>query len=111
MKKATIKSQIEAILEKYDEIQNKVYQLETPLNREKAVEVISCSSNLVLELTKLEKETELLFKEATLAQRGRIARIGQLREKEITLRLRLWDKIEDLTNIQKSLAKRQLAKW
>ena len=111
MKKATIKSQIEAQLKKYDELQNKVYQLETPLNREKAVEVISCSSNLVLELTKLEKETELLFKEATLAQRGRIKRIGDLREKEIQLRLSLWQKVEDLTNLQKSLAKRQLAKW
>ena len=111
MKKATIKSQIEAQLRKFSEIQGEVYQLETPLNREKAVEVISCSSNLVLELTKLEKETENLFKEATLAQKGRIKRLGDLREKEIQLRLSLWQKVEDLTNLQKSLAKRQLAKW
>ena len=107
----TIKSQIEAQLKKYDEIQNKVYQIETPLNREKAVDVITNSAILIIELTKLEKETETLFKEATLAQRGRIKRLGDLREKEISLRLSLWQKIEDLTNLQKSLAKRQLAKW
>lgn len=107
----TIKSQIEAQLKKYDEIQNKVYQIETPLNREKAVDVITNSAILIIELTKLEKETETLFKEATLAQKGRIKRLGDLREREISLRLSLWQKIEDLTNLQKSLAKRQLAKW
>lgn len=111
MKKETIKSQIEAQLKKYDEIQNKVYQIETPLNREKAVDVITNSAILIIELTKLEKETETLFKEATLAQKGRIKRLGDLREREISLRLSLWQKIEDLTNLQKSLAKRQLAKW
>ena len=110
MANTTIKSQIEAQLKKYETIKNGVYQLETPLNREKAVEVISCSSTLVLELTKLEKETENLFK-ATLAQKGWIKRLGDLREKEIALRLSLWQKIEDLTDLQKSLAKRQLAKW
>lgn len=74
----TIKSQIEAQLKKYDEIQNKVYQIETPLNREKAVDVITNSAILIIELTKLEKETETLFKEATLAQKGRIKRLGDL---------------------------------
>ena len=107
----TIKSQIEAQLRRYSDIQNKVYQLETPLNRVEAVDVITNRADLINELTWLEKETETLFKEATLAQRGRIKRLGDLREKEIALRLSLWQKIEDLTNLQKSLAKRQLAKW
>ena len=107
----TIKSQIEAQLKKYNEILDKVYQLETPLNRERAVDVITDSADLINELTWLEKETESLFKEATLAQKGRIERIGDLREREISLRLSLWQKIEDLTSLQKSLAKRQLAKW
>lgn len=109
--KETVKSRIEALLKKYNEIQNKVYQIETSLNREKAVESITDSTMLIIELTKLEKETEILFKEATLAQKGRIKRLGDLREKEIALRLSLWQKIEDLTSLQKSLAKRQLAKW
>ena len=107
----TIKSQIEAQLKRFNEIQDEVYKLEIPLNREKAVEVISSGSVLILELTKLEKETESLFKEATSAEKGRIERIGNLREKEISLRLSLWQKIEDLTSLQKSLAKRQLAMW
>ena len=108
----TIKSQIEAQLKMYEELNEAVAKIEkAPLNREAAVICIAESANLVKDITALEKETESLFKEATLAQRGRITRIGQLREKEITLRLRLWDKIEDLTNLQKSLAKRQLAKW
>ena len=112
MKKETIKSRIEAQLKKYGELNEAVSKIEkAPLNREAAVTSIAESAGMIKDITALEKETESLFKEATLAQRGRIARIGQLREKEITLRLRLWDKIEDLTNLQKSLAKRQLAKW
>ena len=108
----TIKSQIEAQLRKYEELNEAVSKIEkAPLNRELAVISITESAVLIKDITELEKETESLYKEATLAQRGRIARIGQLREKEITLRLRLWNKIEDLTSLQKSLAKRQLAKW
>ena len=110
MKKETIKSRIEAQLKKYEDLNEAVSMIEkAPLNRELAVISISESANLIKDITALEKETENLFKD--LAQRGRIARIGQLREREITLRLRLWDKIEDLTSLQKSLAKRQLAKW
>lgn len=106
----TIKSQIEAQLKKYEILNEAVSMVEkAPLNREAAVISIAESANLIKDITALEKETERLFKEDTLAQGGRIALIGQLREREITLRLRLWDKIEDLTNLQKSLAKRQLA--
>ncbi len=112
MKKVTIKSRIEAQLKKYETLNEAVSKIEkAPLNRELAVISIAESAVLIKDITALEKETESLYKEATLAQRGRIARIGKLREKEISLRLRLWDKIEDLTGIQKSLAKRQLAKW
>lgn len=110
MGKETIKSRIEAQLKQYETLNEAVSMVEkAPLNREAAVISIAESANLIKDITALEKETELLFKEATLAQEGRIARIGQLREKEITLRLRLWNKIEDLTSLQKSLAKRQLA--
>ena len=110
MKKETIKSRIEAQLKKYENLNEAVSMIEkAPLNRELAAISISESANLMKDITALEKETETLFKEYTLAQSGRITRIGQLRKREITLRLRLWNKIEDLTSLQMSLAKRQLA--
>lgn len=111
MKKVTIKSQIEAQLEKYNNLFNEVLTISSSYtNKEAAIETVSELSKKLQDLAVLEKETEVLYKEATLAQRGRIQRIGQLQDREISLRIILLNKIEDLTSLQLSLARRQLAK-
>lgn len=111
MKKETVKSRIEAQLEKYNSLFNEVLTISSSCtNRETAIKTVSKLSEKLQDLAVLEKETDVLYKEETSAQRGRIQRIGQLQDREISLRIILLNKIEDLIGLQLSLAKRQLAK-
>lgn len=110
MKKETVKSRIEAQLEKYNNLFNEVLAISSQCtNKEAAIKTVSMLSEKLQDLAVLEKETEVLYKEYTSAQRGRIQRIGQLQDREIALRIILLNKIEDLIGLQLSLAK-QLAK-